>query len=193
MRALACMRAKTAVLTAVLGAALAAPDAAWAFDVVAAMTVPGPVELRAGETRNVVIEVIVKPGHHVQANPAAQPTLIPTVLTLASAPGVTVGTPRYPAPKRLRLAGSGDELLVYDRRFVIVVPITLTKRAAVSVRLEGSLRYQGCDGRHCFFPRTTPITLVVGSGAARVIDGARRGKLEQQADWTAKAGTVLVF
>lgn len=178
---------------AVLGAVLAAPAAAWAFDVLAEVIAPGLVELRGGETRNVVIEVVVKPGYHVQANPAAQPYLIPTALTLASSPGVTVGTPRYPAPKRLRLAGSGDQLLVHDRRFVVVVPITNTKRGAVSARLEGSLRYQGCDGRHCYFPRTAPITLIVGSGAARVIDGARRGTLVQGADRTAESDKVLTF
>jgi uncharacterized protein len=150
---------------AVLGAVLAAPAAVGAFDVVAEVIAAGPVELRVGETRDVVIEIVVKPGYHVQANPAAWPYLIPTALTLASAPGVTVGTPRYPAPKRLRLAGGGDELLVYDRRFVIVVPITHATSGAVSVRLEGSLRYQGCDDRHCFFPRSTPIALVVGRPA----------------------------
>jgi DsbC/DsbD-like thiol-disulfide interchange protein len=159
------MKGALAILVA-LGSALG-PAVAWAFDVVEVIA-PRPLELRAGETRNAVIEVVVKPGYHVQANPAAQPNLIPTALTLASAPGVTVGTPHYPAPKRLRLSGSGDELLVYDRRFVIVVPLTRAERGAPSLRLEGSLRYQGCDDRHCFFPRTAQFALVVCNSAPRV-------------------------
>jgi DsbC/DsbD-like thiol-disulfide interchange protein len=147
------------VLLAALGAAVA-PAPAWADDV-ATVIAPRQLGLRAGETRDLVVEVIVKPGHYVQANPAAQPFLIPTALTLACTPGVTVGEPRYPAPKRLRLAGSGDELLVYDRRFVIVVPITRSQRNGAQVQLKGSLGYQGCDGRHCLFPRSTPIELVL--------------------------------
>ncbi|MBI5716601.1 MAG: hypothetical protein HZC37_02815 [Burkholderiales bacterium] len=151
---------RTGAWLAVGAAAFAAPTLAWALDV-AQVVAPRPVVMRAGETRQVAIEVIVKPGYHVQANPAAWPYLIPTALTMAPAPGVTVGVPRYPPPKRLRLASSGEELLVYERRFEIVVPITQARRDAAPVQLQGSLSYQGCDDRRCFFPRTAPVELTV--------------------------------
>lgn len=172
-------RALLAAVAAVIAGApvvAGAPQAAQAQDMgpgaaqgVAQVIPPRPVELRAGETRDAVIEVVVKPGYHVQANPAAWPYLIPTALTLAPAPGVTVGVPRYPAPKRLRLVGSGEDLLVYEGRFAIVVPITQTLRAAAPVRLQGRLNYQGCDDRRCFFPREAPVelTVIARAGAAR--------------------------
>lgn len=144
-------------------AGCAAAGTASAFEV-AKVVAPPVVEAPAGQTRHVAIEVIVEPGYHVQANPAALPNLIPTAIAVSAPPGVTVGAPRYPAPKRMRLAGGGTELLVLDGRFVVEVPITRVRQgaeAATSLRLDGRLTYQGCDDRRCFFPRTTTFVLDV--------------------------------
>lgn len=147
-------------LFAAVAPAVVVSAAAAEFEV-AQVIAPASVALPAGKLRQVKIDVIVKPGYHVQANPAAYPNLIPTVLTLAPASGVAVGKPVYPGPKRLRLEGSGDQLLVYDGRFQIIVPMARFSKAPSTVRLEGSLRYQGCDQVRCLFPQTLPVVLTV--------------------------------
>lgn len=123
---------------------------------------PARVALPSGKPQPVAIEVDVRPGYHVQANPAAYPNLIPITLTMTPTPGVAIGAPIYPdPPKRLRLEGSGEQLLVYDGRLRIVVPMARYTANAAPIRLQGSLRYQGCDHRHCLFPRTVPLELTV--------------------------------
>ena len=123
---------------------------------------PHETVLRAGESGFMLVDVIVRPGYHVQANPPAFPNLIPLTLTLDPAPGVEIGTPAYPPPKRLRLEGSGETLLVLDGRFSIHVPVTRRGAAPASVQIRGRLRYQGCDDVHCLFPRDVPVTVRVG-------------------------------
>lgn len=91
-------------LIAMVAALVGAPAAATAFEVV--QVVEPTVALPVDKPWEVAIDVVVKPGYHVQANPAAYPELVATALTLPPAPGVAVGKPRYPAPKRLRLEGS---------------------------------------------------------------------------------------
>lgn len=151
---------RAVVLAAMLAAAAGAANDAAAFEV-AQVVGPARIVLPIGKLQQVAIDVAVKPGYHVQANPAAYPNLIPTRLTLLPVPGVAVGKPRYPSAKRLRLEGSGEQLLVYDGRFRIVVPMARYAPAAAPIRLEGSLRYQGCDDRHCLFPETLAVVLSI--------------------------------
>lgn len=140
--------------------ALVVPTAAAEFEV-ARVIAPVGVALPSGTLRQVKFDVIVKPGYHVQANPAAYPNLIPIVLSLTPASGVAVGKPVYPKPKRLRLEGSGDQLLVYDGHFQIIVPMARLPNAPPSVQVEGSLHYQGCDHVRCLFPRKVPVVLTL--------------------------------
>jgi Disulphide bond corrector protein DsbC len=151
---------RAVALSTLLAAIASAANDAAALEV-AQVVGPARVALPLGKPQQVAIDVAVKPGYHVQANPAAYPNLIPTRLTLLPVPGVAVGPPRYPNAKRLRLEGSGEQLLVYDGRFRIVVPMARYAPAAAPIRLQGSLRYQGCDDRQCLFPETLPVALTV--------------------------------
>lgn len=155
------MSSRVFTLAFLVAAASCAPAAAADFEV-AQVIGPARVALPPGRPQPVAIEVAVRPGYHVQANPAAYPNLIPITLSLTPTPGVAVGAAIYPdPPKRLRLEGSGDQLLVYDGRLRIVVPIARYAAHAAPIRLQGSLRYQGCDHRHCLFPQTVPLVLTV--------------------------------
>jgi len=49
-----------------------------------------------GKTQTVDINVEVKPGYHVQANPASFDNLIPLTLTLWPTSGVAAGSPHLP-------------------------------------------------------------------------------------------------
>jgi DsbC/DsbD-like thiol-disulfide interchange protein len=105
---------------------------------------------------------VVKPGYHVQANPVENPSLIPITLKMDAAESVSVGEPLYPAPKRLRLPGDTQDLVVYDGTFVIAFPLQAGRNAtAGAITLKGTLRYQACDDSHCLFPVTLPVALAV--------------------------------
>jgi DsbC/DsbD-like thiol-disulfide interchange protein len=146
-------------LLAVLGAA---PAGARALDVVSVVP-PSSVEVRPGAAARFPLQIVVKPGYHVQANPVENPSLIPITLKVDPGENVSVGEPLYPSPKRIRLPGDTQDLVVYDGTFVISLPVTAARRAAsgATVTLRGTLRYQACDDSHCLFPVTLPVTLPV--------------------------------
>jgi DsbC/DsbD-like thiol-disulfide interchange protein len=124
---------------------------------------PSSVELRPGTSRQIALQVVVKPGYHVQANPVENPSLIPITLQMDGATGISVGEPLYPTAKRLRLPGDSQDLVVYDGSFAIGVRLEVARDANVvqTVALKGNLRYQACDDSHCLFPVTLPVALSV--------------------------------
>lgn len=139
-----------------------------AADFEPATVIPREVVVTVGKTQTVGIDVEVKPGYHVQANPASFDNLIPLTLTLRPTSGVTAGSPIYPAKKTIRLEGGDMDLSVYDGKFCVMVPISAN---AVSPddgwRIEGTLRYQACDHEKCLAPRSATVQLVVRSMAPR--------------------------
>ena len=150
---------------AVLAALGATPAIARAIEVVTVVP-PSTVEVKPGAGTRIALQVVVKPGYHVQANPVENPSLIPITLKMDAARSISVGEPVYPAPKRLRLPGDSQDLVVYDGSFVIALPLQVGRNATAgaTVTLTGSLRYQACDDSHCLFPVTLPIALAVRVG-----------------------------
>jgi DsbC/DsbD-like thiol-disulfide interchange protein len=150
--------ARLALLAVLGGASLCA----YAIEVVSVRTLSG-VDVKPGASTRIAVQVVVKPGYHVQANPVDNPSLIPITLKIDGTNDILVGEPRYPTAKRLRLAGDDQDLLVYDGTFTIVVPLQARRNASAraTVTLTGSLRYQACDDSHCLFPVTLPVLLDV--------------------------------
>lgn len=130
--------------------------------IAARIFLPAPLEIRPGSSETCRIEVRVRPGFHVQANPVLDPNLIPITLTLQAQSGVQAGAAIYPRARRFRLTGATDDLVVYGGSFVIEAPIRVAQDAAPAlVQLRGSLRYQACDERVCLPPRTVPVLVPV--------------------------------
>jgi len=150
---------------AVLAMLGAASSGVRAIEVVTVVP-PASLEVKPGVGTRLAVQVAVKSGYHVQANPVENPSLIPITLKLDPAENVSVGEPLYPAPKRLRLPGDSQDLVVYDGTFTIGVPVKFggNATAGATVTLKGSLRYQACDESHCLFPVTLPVALTVKVG-----------------------------
>lgn len=147
---------------AVLAALGGAPASAYAIEVVTVVP-PSGVEVKPGARARIALQVVVRPGYHVQANPVENPSLIPITLKMDAAEGVSVEDPLYPTAKRLRLPGDSQDLVVYDGTFVIALPLQVGRKATAGamVTLKGTLRYQACDDSHCLFPVTLPVALAV--------------------------------
>lgn len=146
---------------AALAALLAASAGAFAGEpgVVEILRAPA-LELRAGTRAVARVDLRVRPGYHVQANPVLDPALIPITLTMERAEGFELGAPRYPAASRFRLQGAQDDLVVLDGTFAIEVPLRAADGMAAGDRkLMGAVRFQACDHEHCLFPRTLPVEI----------------------------------
>jgi uncharacterized protein len=130
--------------------------------------VPEAVELVQAELVETRVSVVVAEGYHLQANPASEEYLVPTRLDLKSSAGVTVSKVTYPSGKPYRLSGADKDLKTYDGNFEIGVSLKASSGARLGKHvLQGSLHYQACDSKTCFFPASVPLTLTVNVVATR--------------------------
>lgn len=119
--------------------------------------VPEPLVIQAGRRTEVPLRLQVLAGFHVNSHTPKSDLLIPTVLVLGAAEDreLTVGPVQYPAGVSYRFAADPSEVLdVYEGTVVVRVPVTATKGEHV---LRGTLRYQACDARSCFPPKTVAV------------------------------------
>ncbi len=121
-------------------------------------------DLALASSGTLVVTLDVPPHLHVNA---ARPTfdyLIPTTIAVEGAPGpgapgVRIGTPRFPSPKMLAVGGMNEPIAVYDGSVRIRVPITVDPAASPGPRtLRGTVRYQACDDQSCYPPVEVAFT-----------------------------------
>lgn len=150
------------LLVAILGLATVAVAAPPRGDYVRLETV-APVEVRSGGFATALVKFTVKEGFHVQANPAANPQLVATVLNVpAPKDGLTAGPVAYPAGQPYRLRGSDKTLSTYSGSVTLEVSVAAAAGAKAGSRtIATSLRYQACDDTTCFFPQTDDVAIPV--------------------------------
>jgi DsbC/DsbD-like thiol-disulfide interchange protein len=148
-----------ALLLALAGGAAAQPIAAELTPLTDRTAVAADTEAR------VALRVTLPRAFHVNANQPRDPSLIPVVLTVTPPAGVSIAELVYPDPYDLDQIGSPEPLLVYGHEFVIGVVLAIGRDVSPGdLVIGGSLRYQACDDRVCYFPQTaeTAWTLPVG-------------------------------
>lgn len=112
----------------------------------------------AGRRSVLEVRLQIADGFHVNSHAPKSDLLIPTVLLVTAEKGVAVGAVQYPAGSSTTLAADPSEVLdVYTGMVALRVPVTAT---AGEHALEGTLRYQACDGASCFPPKTMPVKVL---------------------------------
>jgi len=105
------------------------------------------------------IDLLVNRGFHVNSNKPHDELLMPTVVHLNPPDGVLIMNIQYPAGEELALPFMGKEQLsVYSGPFTVNGEVRIAKTAALGTfRVHGNVKYQACDNRQCFPPKTTPL------------------------------------
>lgn len=129
------------------------------------VTARGEIAGPAGPGRDidVVVNLQIKEGWHVYANPVGAENLIPTTVDLAADQPLAVTKVEYPTGEAKVLASSGDEKVsVYEGQASIKVRLRLKDDAkAMPGSIDLKVRYQACNDRSCLAPASlaVPITL----------------------------------
>lgn len=111
--------------------------------------------VHAGASARVALTVTLPEGLHVQSDQPRDPSLIPTVLTVDAPAGVRVTSLVFPHPQDFTLEGQAEPLAVFDRDFVVGAELTLESGLPEGeLSIPARLRYQACDDKVCFQPRT---------------------------------------
>jgi thioredoxin:protein disulfide reductase len=114
--------------------------------------------VHAGARTRVALTVALPEKLHVQSDQPRDPSLIPTVLTIEPSPSVRVHNLVFPHPTDFKQEGQAEPLAVFEHEFVIGAEIEVAADASGDIVIPAKLRYQACDDKVCFQPRTESVT-----------------------------------
>ncbi|MGE0444905.1 MAG: protein-disulfide reductase DsbD domain-containing protein [Vicinamibacterales bacterium] len=127
-------------------------------DHLAVVTYASDEVVKAGSELSLVFEITPRARMHVYA-PGAEPYQI-IRLQLDPHPAVTPGTLEYPPSELYLLEPINERMPVYQKPFVLRQPVVVRPSATGGRQLtiKGTLRYQACDDRVCFAPKSVPVS-----------------------------------
>lgn len=154
---------RTLIAAILIAAALTPAALAQAGGPSVEMAPAGLTPLLRGKPGLVELDFRVKPGFHINSNHPNSPYLIPTVLKLDAPTDIAIGKVDYPVGRNLTFPFAPEEKLnVYSGDFAVKVavhPLHTVMPGKYNVR--GQLRYQACDNRACYPPKTLPVRFEV--------------------------------
>jgi thiol:disulfide interchange protein len=155
------------ILIALLVAAIGAPAIALAQDKVVRIDRAVSVSsARPGDRVRLALVVVIPDGLHMQSDKPRDPTLIGARVWIDPASGVETHEVVFPQPRDLRLEGYADPLPVFEGTTHIGLDVALPANAPPGdFQIPGRFRYQACDDKVCFRPRTLETVWTVRVGA----------------------------
>ncbi|MGH9580249.1 MAG: protein-disulfide reductase DsbD domain-containing protein [Terriglobales bacterium] len=156
-----------AALAAVLATAAGLrADVGWGSDPKQPSVGVEPIErvtLAAGRSAKVPVRFRLTKGFHVNSNLPKSDLLIPTVFTLKADSPHLAARVRYPKGEDIAFPFAPEEPLnVYTDEFTMIVDL----KAAAAIgpgeyTVSGELKYQACNDRACFPPKSVPVEFKV--------------------------------
>jgi len=119
------------------------------------------VAAKRGSMAQVRLHVLLKPGFHVNSNTPSEDYLIPLKLTWTPAP---LDSPMvsYPKPQMEKYSFSDKPISVFTGDFELNTTFKVPANATVGASVvTGKLRYQACNDKSCFPPKTLEVKLPV--------------------------------
>jgi hypothetical protein len=132
---------------------------------------PKKTAVAAGRPAVIEFDFRVSQGLHINSNVPKSEFLIPTKLRFMPPTDIAVGKVEYPAGEELALSFSPKEKLsVYTGDFKVKAQVSASRSATTGpYTVHGELKYQACNDKACFPPKTLPIAFNI------VVEKARPG------------------
>ena len=112
---------------------------------------------------DVMLQLNIATGWHINANPAGQENLIPTTITVNTDTPLEIIDVAYPKGRSTRFEFSSETLNVYEER--LTIPLQLKQKPNTkhdkNVPITLQLTYQLCNETECLLPQTLDIPLEV--------------------------------
>jgi hypothetical protein len=106
------------------------------------------------------IPVIIQSGFHVNSNTPSDEYLIPLKLTWKSTGALEGGQVTYPKPTLEKYTFSEKPLSVFTGNFDLIANFKVAANAPAGPGAAlGQLRYQACNDKACFPPKTIAVTI----------------------------------
>lgn len=110
-------------------------------------------KLPRGAKCPVAVELEIKDGWHINANPSNPDFLVPTKLEVRTKQKVKLTKIKYPDHHKLRVKGSPDPYHVYDGKVLVygLLEIDAAEKSEFA-ELEFHVNFQGCNEDQCLPP-----------------------------------------
>jgi hypothetical protein len=147
-----------------------APSSGMTSEQYVSMAPAKKLTVAAGRPAVLELDFRVREGLHVNSNTPKSEYLIPTRLRFMPPTDLAVTKTEYPAGQELALSFQPKEKLsVYTGDFRITALVNASRSATTGpYTVHGELKYQACNDKACFPPKTLPIAfnIVVAKAAA---------------------------
>jgi AhpC/TSA family/Thiol:disulfide interchange protein DsbD, N-terminal len=151
------------ILVRTIGADTSGPSTQTETDHLTVITSASDEILRGGNRLSLVAEVDLKPKMHVYA-PGVE-GYIPVDWEMEEVSGVTNYPAEYPGSEMLHLPAINEIVPVYQGHFRMVRDVMIGQpneiqhllNAQGELVIKGSFRYQACDDKICYLPKTVPL------------------------------------
>jgi len=122
--------------------------------------------VKPGANIHLALRVALPEGLHAQSDRPKDPSYIPTRLWLDPA-AVTVREYVFPPSTDFRVEGLPESLAVFEHEITIGVDAVVPQTAPPGpLKIPARLRYQACDNKQCFQPKTLETSWTVKVDAA---------------------------
>jgi len=119
------------------------------------------VKARRGTVAAVTLRAALPPGFHANSNKPTDDYLIPLSLKWAATPLQASGI-EYPKGTLEKYPFSQKPLSVVTGEFSIATKFKVPANAPTGTSAQnGTIRYQACNDRMCFAPKTVPVSFVL--------------------------------
>lgn len=121
-------------------------------------------DLHPRQQADLYVTLEIERGLHVYGSKVPE-GYIPTSISIAAPEGVIIRDARYPDTVPFKIDGLPEEFQVFDADTRIIVPIESRIREPGTVALDIEVRYQACNERECFTPRTERLRVEFQAGS----------------------------
>jgi thiol:disulfide interchange protein DsbD len=119
------------------------------------------VKARKGSVAAVTLRAVLPPGFHANSNTPSDDYLIPLTLKWAGGP-LQVDAITYPKGSLEKYPFSPKPLSVVTGEFSISTKFKVPANASNGPAAQnGTLKYQACNDRMCFAPKTVPVSVTL--------------------------------
>jgi hypothetical protein len=120
------------------------------------------VKAKRGAPATVTLKVSLPAGFHMNSNTPTDPNLIPLTLKWTAGP-LAGGVITYPKPEMETYAfTAGKPISVVTGAFDVTTKFQVPATTAAGPAAQtGTLKYQACNDRMCFPPKTIPVNVTV--------------------------------
>jgi hypothetical protein len=120
------------------------------------------LKVKRGTPAIVTLKVELPAGFHANSNKPTDPSLIPLTLKWTDGP-LQEGVITYPKPQLEQYTfTAGKPISVVTGAFDLVTKFKVPTSAELGPAAEtGTLRYQACNDRMCFAPKTVPVNVTI--------------------------------